>query len=560
MPRLAPREHHYGLPEHIEDCLESSSPIRCVAFNPFGTLLAGGCAGGEIVLWSWETRTLVKTLAGGHDKEITTLSWNESSCQLLSTCQGGRLVLWDILGGAMVAHWACSEGAIRHVSFLPMQEHKEQDRKRGYPCDMRHSHLLISFQKSAAHHHVWAASATAARKEVDENSSVDDDTVMQTRDSSPLCNAQKMPSRIPCIAFNSDSKNPKLLHGEAASATGQVAIFGSSHAKSCIDVGQRCRNEHIVFSAAKGTISLLRWPHMDFIDAVRLQGSPSIVKLELDDNGNHLLLTGTDNYVRIFKVEWEIIRSLLSADDGDILFNEDESHMPKRKSRIPLMTSDEIRMKLDGCKAPMEGSLVRYKASSCLKLIRRFSAGIEDLGWGACAFSPDSQHVISSLADPEEQIIYIWNLIHGFPESMLQGIKDGIISLCLHPDIAPMQLIAVGRTGRVYVWTKILSQPWSAFAPDFEVLEENREYVELETDFDLESVDSDAELEKEKEKLRMEEDEKIDVLKSREFPGISFMASNIVCDSSIPVQDEEISRKRLFHLPMTSSAQVLNDI
>lgn len=38
---------------------------------------------------------------------------------------------------------------------------------------------------------------------------------------------------------------------------------------------------------------------------------------------------------------------------------------------------------------------------------------------------------------------------------------------------------------QIYLWAPIYRENWSAFAPDFEELEENREYVEREDEFDI---------------------------------------------------------------------------
>lgn len=62
------------------------------------------------------------------------------------------------------------------------------------------------------------------------------------------------------------------------------------------------------------------------------------------------------------------------------------------------------------------------------------------------------------------------------------------------------------ETGRVYLWSIITPQRWSALAPDFAEVEENVEYVEREDEFDIHPIE-------EIHKRRLDlEDETLDVL------------------------------------------------
>lgn len=62
------------------------------------------------------------------------------------------------------------------------------------------------------------------------------------------------------------------------------------------------------------------------------------------------------------------------------------------------------------------------------------------------------------------------------------------------------------ETGRVYAWSIISPQRWSALAPDFAEVEENVEYVEREDEFDIHPIE-------EIHKRRLDlEDEVVDVL------------------------------------------------
>ena len=61
-------------------------------------------------------------------------------------------------------------------------------------------------------------------------------------------------------------------------------------------------------------------------------------------------------------------------------------------------------------------------------------------------------------------------------------------------------------TGRVYLWSILQPQRWSALAPDFVEVEENVEYIEREDEFDIQPIE-------EIHKRRLDqEDEEVDVL------------------------------------------------
>jgi COMPASS component SWD1 len=55
-----------------------------------------------------------------------------------------------------------------------------------------------------------------------------------------------------------------------------------------------------------------------------------------------------------------------------------------------------------------------------------------------------------------------------------------------HPYLA--EWLSVSALGNIYIWGNVPKMKWSAFAAEFEEIDENVEYVEKENEFDQVSV------------------------------------------------------------------------
>jgi hypothetical protein len=53
-------------------------------------------------------------------------------------------------------------------------------------------------------------------------------------------------------------------------------------------------------------------------------------------------------------------------------------------------------------------------------------------------------------------------------------------------------LVSITTTGSVFIWAYIISQNWDVYAPGFRSLSQNVEYIESETEFDINPPDTNA--------------------------------------------------------------------
>ncbi|XP_016421702.1 LOW QUALITY PROTEIN: retinoblastoma-binding protein 5 [Sinocyclocheilus rhinocerous] len=166
----------------------------------------------------------------------------------------------------------------------------------------------------------------------------------------------------------------------------------------------------------------------------------------------------------------------------------------------------------------------------------RISALCRRTPWKRCCFSGDGEYIVAGSA--RQHALYIWEKSIGNLVKILHGTRgELLLDVAWHP-VRP--IIASISSGVVSIWAQNQVENWSAFAPDFKELDENVEYEERESEFDIEDEDKS---EPEQTGADAAEDEEVDVTSVDPIPAF--------CSSDEELEDY----KALLYLPIAPEVE-----
>ena len=138
-----------------------------------------------------------------------------------------------------------------------------------------------------------------------------------------------------------------------------------------------------------------------------------------------------------------------------------------------------------------------------LEVEHKFQDVVQRLSWNHASFSSTGEYVAATTFMNHD--IYLWERGQGSLVKILECPREELGNIEWHPH-RPLVTACGLETGRIYVWSIVTPQRWSALAPDFAEVEENVEYIEREDEFDIHPIE-------EIHKRRLDlEDEIVDVL------------------------------------------------
>jgi WD40 repeat protein len=170
-----------------------------------------------------------------------------------------------------------------------------------------------------------------------------------------------------------------------------------------------------------------------------------------------------------------------------------------------------------------DGALRLYSTKECWQTpeeIDRPSQVFQDVvnkvKFASCAVSGDGEYVVggaNGFSDDKYEL-YIWNTSTGALMDKLTGAAVQLYSVAWHPT---RSFLAVATSdGLIDVWGPRIN--WTAFAPDFQALPMNVEYVEREDEFDLDQDGNKIDIKDEEETGMDDENSPVDVVSVEPVP------------------------------------------
>ncbi|XP_065883835.1 retinoblastoma-binding protein 5 homolog [Dysidea avara] len=224
------------------------------------------------------------------------------------------------------------------------------------------------------------------------------------------------------------------------------------------------RGQYIISGNSKGNMVVVDAKTLEVKKVFKLSanlGAVAVKSVEFARKGSHCLVNSTDRIVRVYDVD-------------DIVHNADSGTEPEALQRLQDLVNKTM--------------------------------------WKKCCFSGDGQYIVAGTA--RHHTLYIWDKASGNLVKILSGQKgEMLLDVVWHP---VLPIICSVSNGVVNIWGHMLVENWSAFAPDFQELEENIDYDEKEDEFDIEDEDRSVEGEK---GASGKEDNFVDVITPADIPA-----------------------------------------
>jgi WD40 repeat protein len=292
--------------------------------------------------------------------------------------------------------------------------------------------------------------------------------------------------------------------------------------------------EYIILGTSKGNLHVVRTGHSKVLSSTRIS-SANIKNMAISANGKCLVLNSSDRVVRFVTIP-------------EILFGKHQEHSDERRKANGFQDNKEMELvdgndkengqvnggdvmsdnkiskdsdddssgkdeKSDGEKsADKKGDAENSGDDNDsdeedlwkFEVEHKFQDVVNKLQWNAVAISPNTEYVLASTYEAAHDI-YMWETSMGSLVKIYEGPKEELVDVEWHPMRSVIAATGLD-SGRIYVWTSITPQRWSALAPDFIEVEQNVDYQEREDEFDVEDENE------QNQRLLEDEDQEVDIV------------------------------------------------
>ena len=406
-------------PDEFDGILDSSNAIvLTVAFNRRGTLLAGGCNDGKILIWDFTTRGLSRVILG-HSHPVSSLDWTRNGFYLCSSGADNYINIWRVTTGECVYSFR-STLPVLTAKFCPRYYSRrfyKCKQKLGKPAELKNSEQL---------YHLLVQPLQTPPRIIDTELVVHKNSILTKNCIIELSQAIDEGDVNFCVSWN--RRGDKIYVGNAK---GKIFVF---------------KWEEIIQMKSSKTVESI-WDFKIFSTFKITQPAP-VRLIEFSKKGCKFVVV-TDKVIRMYQED---------------LIKENKPDSPNAKSK---------RINNDDKK------LYNWKE---LIPIHSLKDQINRQSWRVCCFSGEGEYICAGQVKQNNLNFYETESDSaGLVKSLTTRGGDTFTDVVWHPH---RPIICTLCSGQVSVYTHNYIENWSAFAPDFEELEENRIYMEKEGEFD----------------------------------------------------------------------------
>lgn len=177
------------------------------------------------------------------------------------------------------------------------------------------------------------------------------------------------------------------------------------------------------------------------------------------------------------------------------IFNKDDDNMfgldNVQISRLIINASDRILRQYDITDWYKNPDLKTW----LFEIEQKYQDVVNRIQWNTVKFSPTGEYVCASTqgGSGAAHDIYIWETEMGSLVQILEGAHEELLDVDWGVRSTNGNVCCISSngidSGTIYIWGVKATPKWSALAPDFEEIEQNIEYVEMEDEFDLQDDD-----------------------------------------------------------------------